>query len=73
VGPDVGRRYVLRVRDLMNAQSMQDLYANRQLDLHPLSGDRRGQFAIRITGQVRMILTNDDDILTVEEVTDYHG
>jgi proteic killer suppression protein len=72
-GPDVGRRYILRVGDLMDAASLQDLYAMRQLDLHPLTGDRRGQLAIRLTGQVRLIFSMDGETAVVEEVADYHG
>ena len=43
------------------------------VDLHPLTGDRDGQYAMRLTGQMRLILTIDGDRhVTVEEVVDYH-
>lgn len=72
-GPDVGRRYVLRIETLRAADRMRDLYELRALDLHPLTGDRAGQFAIRLTGQMRLILTTDGDRrVIIEEVVDYH-
>jgi plasmid maintenance system killer protein len=46
----------------------------RQFDLHPLTGDRARQHAIRLTGQMRLIVTVlDDQTIQVEEVVDYHG
>lgn len=73
-GPIVGPRYTHRVNNLRDAATIRDVYAMRQLDLHPLSGERAGQFAIRLTGRVRLVLTIDsDNAVTVEEVTDYHG
>ena len=73
-GPDVGRRYVQRVNALFAAERVEDLYAVRAFDLHPLTGDRAGQIAMRLTGQVRLILTFPDErTVIVEEVVDYHG
>lgn len=72
-GPDVGRRYIQRVEALFAAERIQDLYQIRAFDLHPLTGDRDGQFAIRLTGQMRLIVTAESDRrVTVEEVVDYH-
>jgi len=72
-GPDVGRRYVQRLDALFSAERLQDLFEIRAFDLHPLTGDRSGQYAIRLTGQMRLILTADGDRhVTVEEVVDYH-
>lgn len=72
-GPVVGRRYVDRLDTIGDAQAVADLYHIRSWDLHPLRGDRTGQFAIRLTGQMRLIIIIADDGITVEEVTDYHG
>ena len=72
-GPDVGRRYVARLNALRDASRLEDVYAMRQLDLHPLTGDRRGRHAIRLTGQMRLIVTIEDEAFIVEEVVDYHG
>ena len=74
-GPDVGTRYVQRLLVLQASDRLDDVYENRAFDLHPLRGDRRGQYAIRLTGSVRLIITADADrrSVIVEEVTDYHG
>ncbi|MYA19880.1 MAG: hypothetical protein F4Z25_06375 [Chloroflexi bacterium] len=72
-GPVVGERYVNRVRTLRRTQRVEYLYKIRSLNLHPLTGNRRGQHALRLTGQVRMIVTIDDEqAIIIEEVVDYH-
>jgi proteic killer suppression protein len=73
-GPVVGGRYVERIDALVDAERIEDVRAVRNFDLHPLTGDRAGQHAMRLTGQMRLILTIEDDRhVTVEEVVDYHG
>lgn len=72
-GPDVGRRYVRRVDLLKAARSMDDLRAQRALDVHPLRGNRAGQHALRLTGQMRLIVTFSDSGARIEEVVDYHA
>ena len=73
-GPTLGRRYVQRIEMLKAAESFEQLYEIRTLGLHPLRGNRRGQYAVRLTGPMRLILTRDAarDSITVEDVTDYH-
>ena len=73
-GPDVGSRYVERIRAMRRARAFEYLYGFRALDLHPLRGDRRGQYAIRLTGRMRLIVERGDDVETVivVEVVDYH-
>lgn len=74
-GPAVGPRYVRRVEMLKAAARFEHLYDIRTLDLHPLRGDRRSQYAIRLTGAMRLILSRDPlrGGVIIEEVTDYHG
>ena len=73
-GPIVGERYVERVRTLQRALRAEYLYDIRSLNLHPLTGDRRGQHALRLTGRMRMIVTiEDEQTIIIEEVVDYHG
>lgn len=74
-GDEVGRRYVQRIGAIMAASSLADLYAVRAFDLHPLRADRAGQFALRLTGQMRLIVTVDESTgqVIVEEVVDYHA
>ena len=73
-GPVVGRRYVARVTGLTATDRVAELYGMNALGFHPLTGDRRGQYAIRLTGQMRLIISvQSDHVVTVEEVVDYHG
>jgi len=65
---------VQRVGALVAAERIEDIYGIRAFDLHPLTGDRAGQHAIRLTGQMRLIVTVESDRrVIIEEVTDYHG
>lgn len=72
-GTVVGRRYVQRVEALKAADRFETLFDVRALDLHPLREGRRGQYAVRLTGGMRLIITRDAGVVTVEEVTDYHA
>lgn len=72
-GPEVGRRYVRRVDLLRAARSLEDLRANRALDVHPLRGNRAGQHALRLTGRMRLVVTLTGTTAEIEEVVDYHG
>ena len=73
-GPEVGPRYIERVRALYRARRFDLLFDFRALGLHPLRGDRRGQYALRLTGRMRLIIERGDDTDTVivVEVVDYH-
>lgn len=73
-GPEIGRRYVTRVDALLKAERVARLYEIRALDFHPLTGDRRGLYAIRLSGRWRLIISvQGDREVMVEEVVDYHG
>ncbi len=73
-GPVVGQRYIDLVETLETAERVDHLYEITPLHFHPLTGDRRGQYALRLTGQMRLIVTVDDEqAVTIEEVVDYHG
>ena len=73
-GPDVGRRYIARIRQLYAASNFSELYNSRALRLHPLQGPHRGKFAIYLTGRWRLIVTQGDteDSLNVEEVSNHY-
>jgi plasmid maintenance system killer protein len=70
----VGRRYVDRIDTIADTVLVNDLYEIRSWDFHPLRAYRAGQHAIRLTGQMRLIVTlQGERAMTIEEVTDYHG
>ena len=74
-GTEVGPRYIDRVQLLQEVIALEDLYTFRAAGLHPLRGGRRGQFALRLTGRMRLIIERGPDAgsVTVVEVVDYHG
>jgi len=75
-GPRLGRMYIQRVNTLWAAKDGRDLFALRSLDLHPLKGERKGQFAIRLGERERLIVTFEDGawtIVRVEEVSQHYG
>lgn len=73
-GPDVGRKYILRVNLLLAARTLQDLSAPRSLHLHPLKGARMGQYAININDRWRLIFTynRDEGAVRIEEVSNHY-
>ena len=72
-GQEVGRRYVQRVALLLDAERFDDLFAATSLHLHPLLGDRRGEYSMTLQGRWRLIVTVDEDTITIEEVTNHYG
>ncbi len=60
---------VLRATDKFN-----ELYGHRTLRLHPLKGNKTGQYAIRLTGNYRLIIEKvEEDRARIMDVEDYHG
>ena len=74
-GPDVGARYVERVNFILGVDEWDDLYRFRFLAFHALRENRRGQFAIKLTGRWRLIVepVESNRGLMVVSVEDYHG
>ena len=74
-GIDVAKKYIQRVGILKSAKSFDDLSKIPQLRFHPLTGNRKGEFAISLTGFYRLIITNDGDtfdIAKIEEVSKHY-
>ena len=74
-GLDVAKKYIQRVGILKSAKSFDDLSKIPQLKFHPLIGNRKGEFAISLTGFYRLIITNDGDtfdIAKIEEVSKHY-
>ena len=74
-GLDVAKKYIQRVGILKSAKSFDDLSKIPQLKFHPLTGDRKGEFAISLTGFFRLIITNNGDtfdIAKIEEVSKHY-
>ncbi len=79
-GLAVAKKYIQRINILKSAKSFDDLYQMQTLRFHPLTGNRKGEYAIKLTGYWRLIITNDGDIDAakvdiekIEEVSDHYG
>ncbi len=73
-GTPVGRKYIQRIAVLRASDKFSDLFEHRALRLHPLKGDRAGQYSISLTGNYRLIVERiAEDRVRVVDVEDYHG
>ena len=75
-GAQVAKKYIMRVAILKSAKCFEDLYKIPSLKFNPLKGNRKGEYAIKLTGYWRLIITNDGeifDIAKIEEVSDHYG
>jgi plasmid maintenance system killer protein len=73
-GKAVGSRYALRIRQIIAAKAVADLYTLAGAHFHPLTGDREGQYGITLLGLSRLVVTLDEagPSVMVIEVVDYH-
>ena len=73
-GVSVARKYIQRVRWILDTNSFNDLRMIRSFRLHPLSGPLAGQFALYLNRSWRLTLTYDEDEEAVHilEVTNHY-
>jgi len=70
--PDIQHVALRKLRMLNNSRTLRDLLAPPSNRLEKLSGDRAGQYSIRINDQWRICFEwHDGDVYDVE-VVDYH-
>lgn len=73
-GIPIGRKYIQRLTLLRAVDKFSQLYGYRALRLHPLKGDRTGQYSITLTGNYRLIIQKvTEDKVCIVDVEDYHG
>ena len=75
-GQQVAKKYIMRINMIKAAKCFDELYAITTLKFHPLEGNRKGEYAITLTGFYRLIITNDGeifDIARIEEVSKHYG
>lgn len=61
-----------RLKILRVAQSVSDIPPLRSVGLHALSGDRQGQWAMKINGPWRLVFRFRDGHAEEVEIVDYH-
>ena len=74
-GATVARRYIGRINIIKQTHSLKELMQLPGLRCHELKGDRKGQYAINLTGYYRLIFTVKDkkmEIACIEEVSKHY-
>ena len=73
-GPRVARRYIQRIEQIEAMPNFHSLFSIQSLRLHPLKGNRRRQYALRLVGRYRLIIEQDDtsDTVLVSEVSNHY-
>ena len=73
-GAPIGRKYIQRLAVLRATERFTQLYGHRALRLHPLKGNRAGQYSMTLTGNYRLVVENvREDRVRIMDVEDYHG
>jgi proteic killer suppression protein len=73
-GVPVGRKYIQRLAILRATEKFTELFGHRALKLHPLKGNRSGEYAMTLTGNFRLIVEKiKEDTVRIIDVEDYHG
>ncbi len=70
----VARKYIQRIRLILDTPSFAKLRGIRSFRLHPLRGQLAGRFAIDLNNRWRIILTYDEDeeSVLILEVTNHY-
>jgi toxin HigB-1 len=75
-GQQVARRYIQRIDIIKQSKEIEELKRLPGLNCHELKGDRKGQWAVNLTGFYRLIFTLVGDLLEIiliEEVSKHYG
>ena len=75
-GEAVARAYARRIEILKAVETLQAVAAFRHLRLHPLTGDRQGQYALTLHDRSRPVFTvhgTPPNRVHIEEVTIHYG
>ena len=72
-GPVVARKYIQRVLQLQAATSIRDIQSLRSLRLHPLHGDRSGDWSIVVHDRWRLLVRFEGSTVHLLEVSNHYG
>ncbi|MBU2493324.1 MAG: type II toxin-antitoxin system RelE/ParE family toxin [Bacteroidetes bacterium] len=74
-GKQVGKKYIGRINIIKRSRNIDELTAVRALKCHPLKGNRKGEWAVKLTGFARLIFTlkgENLEIARIEEVSKHY-
>jgi len=75
-GVEVARKYIERINFIKHTRNIEELQKLPGLDCHPLKGNRKGEWAIKLKGFYRLIFTLKGEYLEIariEEVSKHYG
>ena len=74
LGHQTALTYEKLIRDIQHARDFRELVALSPQSMHRLAGDRRSQWAMRLSGKLRLIVQPDSSysVTIVVEIVDYH-
>ena len=73
-GVPIGRKYIQRMAIIRAVEKFSQLYGFQALKLHPIKGNRAGQYSMTLTGNYRPFLEKiREDKARIVDVEDYHG
>lgn len=73
-GIAIGRKYIQRLVILRATVRFNELFGHKALELHPVKGNRAGQYSMILTGNFRLIIEKvKEDRVRIVSVEDYHG
>ena len=74
LGHQAGLKFERLIYDIQRASDFRELVALSPQSMHRLTGDRRAQWAMRLSGNLRLIVQPDASysVTIVVEIVDYH-
>lgn len=74
LGVPIGRKYIQRIAVIRATDKFSQLFGLQALRLHPLKGNRSGQYSITLSGNYRLVIEKvKEDRIRIVDVEDYHG
>ncbi len=67
-GVEIARKYIQRINLLKAARDIREVIKLPGLRCHQLEGNRKGQWAINLTGFYRLIFTMEDERLNIAQI-----
>ncbi len=74
LGHQTALKYEKLIRDIQRASDFRELLASSPQGMHRLTGDRRNQWAMRLSGNLRLVVQPDStySVTIIVEIVDYH-
>jgi proteic killer suppression protein len=74
-GKEIAGKYIERINIIKKSKNVNELISIRTLRCHQLKGDRKDEWALKLTGFYRLIFTlhgNNLEIARIEEVSKHY-